>query len=139
MTADAEAPTLTAWLLEQIAADEEVARDALAEPVYGVGRYGDTAADEVIGMGYNEGCADVGMEHFQRWMPARVLAECAAKRRIVEEHANYGDMCRKCMHQTPYLEMTADTYPCGTLRALASVYADRPGWRSETAVLTEPR
>ena len=136
MTADAEAPTLTSWLLEQIAADEEVARDALTEPVYGVGHYGDTAAEEVIGMGYNEGCADVGMEHFQRWMPARVLAECAAKRKILEQadEADYdrGQLAQEhCVTRAEEDAFYAEAPGELIRRALASVYADRDGFREE--------
>ena len=115
--ADTEAPTLTAWLLEQIAVDEALAR-------------GHARAVQ-MSIHIDSG----GTKSSQRPVyvddKKRMLAECAAKRAIVEEHANLGDMCRKCMHQTPYLEMSADMHPCPTLRALASVYADRPGWREE--------
>jgi hypothetical protein len=54
-----------------------------------------------------------------------VLAECAAKRRIVEMHeaaVNHDEMCG---------------WPCETLLALAAVYADNPefleSWRGDDA------
>lgn len=50
--------------------------------------------------------------------PVRVLAECAAKRRIVEMHREGpgGGYCSRCDREP--------VWPCITLRALASVYAD---------------
>ena len=75
--------------------------------------------------------------------PARVLAECAAKRAIIAEHApvDYSGLgmaspnaCSLCgadrgMHDWEWVE---DSFPCPTLRALAAVYADhedyRKGW-----------
>jgi hypothetical protein len=49
-----------------------------------------------------------------RWDPARVLAECAAKRRIVEMYAG--------QHGQPYV-----------LHFLALPYADHPDYRQEWA------
>lgn len=66
--------------------------------------------------------------HIVRHDPARVLGECAAKRRIVElhepqdhpAHAGYGArrFCGVCGGDNAYES------PCDTLRALASVYSD---------------
>jgi hypothetical protein len=73
--------------------------------------------------------------------PARVLADCTARRRIIELHSvteglgytddGYGDVdpaCRACGTSDEY----AVPWPCGTVRALASVYSDHPdfdpGW-----------
>lgn len=56
--------------------------------------------------------------------PARVLAECEAKARIMEEHTidgNEGD---------PICRHLADE-PCDTLRSLAGVYAHHPDYRGE--------
>jgi hypothetical protein len=62
--------------------------------------------------------------HITRWDPARVLAECDAKRRIVEdlqdELANQHD-------PEPTTLQLADR----TLRALALPYADHPDYREE--------
>jgi hypothetical protein len=58
-------------------------------------------------------------------IPARVLAECEAKRRIVELHSgDSDDMCQSYAGNYVY-------EPCPTLRALASVHADHPDYREE--------
>ena len=64
---------LASWLLEQIAEDEHAARN---------GR------DLSVLLGWVEVETEDGNRaerHFRRWEPARVLAECDAKRRIVDE------------------------------------------------------
>ena len=79
------APTLTEFLLARIAEDEDEAEDN--EPYWG----GWSSAHE-----------------------ARVLAECEAKRRIVEELSHDGLGPREWM-----------------LRVLAAVYSDHPDYRQE--------
>lgn len=59
-------------------------------------------------------------------LAAHVLADLAAKRRIVELHSpDYPELsdpeCWTCHGQ----------WPCPTLLALAQPYADAPGWREE--------
>jgi hypothetical protein len=116
MTAD-----LAAWLLADdgpIAEDERWARDALMKGDWnGAMRLHD----------YRE---PVG-QHIARWNPARVLAECAAKRIIIRETAGAGDAV--AVHPNP-----ADVEPWAEsmdiiLRALAEPYAGRAGWRDEWA------
>lgn len=86
--------TLTDFLLARIAEDETEANVMLRQ--------------------YREG-GDVAS---RRWR--RVLAECEAKRRIVEEHREQaGGGCDVCSRHE---------YPCATLRALALPYADQT-WR----------
>jgi Family of unknown function (DUF6221) len=65
--------------------------------------------------------------------PARVLREVAAKRAILGEHrpepdggGYYCTCCEDHRDDADYIE-----WPCPTVRALAAVYADRPGWREE--------
>lgn len=81
---------------------------------------------------HTEGFVDVeeaDAAHIARWDPARVLAECAAKRKIIALHAP----------MTPHRECPTcrenggnhGNYPCDTLLALAQPYAGRPGWREE--------
>lgn len=55
-----------------------------------------------------------------------MLAECEAKRKIVEEHrADHGsDPCDA--HNASF-----ETVPCDTLRFLAAIYADHPSYREE--------
>lgn len=68
--------------------------------------------------------------------PARVLAECEAKRRIVAEHRRVpcgnsrhqnGEHCSVCS----YDDIPREWHPCPTLRYLAAVYADHPDYRDE--------
>lgn len=82
--------------------------------------------------------------HIARHDPARVLAEVAAKRRIIDLHHSLGPsagtedevVCDACGPEED-ISFRVETYggrwPCTTLRLLASVYAGRPGWRSEWA------
>ena len=111
--------TLAAFLLERIAEDEEGARLELAmEP-------GRTFLA-------------------QQWhdIMRRVLAECEAKRRIVEIHV-VGDpdewapeqwACRLCQWDedcdSPKQDHQygAGRFPCATLRTLAAIYADHPDY-----------
>jgi hypothetical protein len=60
--------------------------------------------------------------HIARHDPARVLAEVAAKRAILELHKNIDGLCDRC-----YM----DRAPCETVRLLAQPFAGRPGWREE--------
>jgi len=105
--------TLAEFLLARIADDEAAARVVMREDERHP--WGDRALspvsveripDEVRGyLGGTWG------EHFARWDPARVLAECDAKRRIVTE--------------------------CGwvtVMQLLALPYADHPDFRDEWAV-----
>ena len=142
----AETITLTDFLLQRIAADEAVALAATVSPAYR-GSFGETAAEEIVRLALSEGAEQAGADHFENWMPARVLAECAAKRRIVEAHpmmpvqertwgqGGYFDgCCETCTAGGEFGGPTADgglNY-CNTLCALASVYADHddfdPRW-----------
>jgi hypothetical protein len=75
--------------------------------------------------------------------PARVLAEVAAKRAIVDLHHRVDDdypngwpenpSCAGChagYDEEPWTEHIND---CPELRILAGIYAGRPGWREEWA------
>ena len=126
------AMTLTEFVLARIAEDEAAAREAMGS---GSGQWAswnrswdtsptrDLAAD-----GVRIAALPVSIdEHVCRHDPTRVLAECEAKRRIVEE-------CRLC---------DLDDFKPGTetwgyrqalradVQALASVYADHPDYLPE--------
>jgi hypothetical protein len=59
-------------------------------------------------------------DHIARWDPARVLAECEAKRRIVEELGDYDD---------GYVWASGEASRAETaLQALALPYADHPDY-----------
>lgn len=63
--------------------------------------------------------------------PARVLADVEAKRRIVGLHPSYGGYGERCATCQSEDDLAGDPWPCPTLRALASVYADHPEFREE--------
>lgn len=106
--------SITEFLLARIAEDEAVA--VAAEPHeewISVGKIEDGGMDTADG------------EHVARWSPARVMAECKAKRRIVDEHGDDGGFCATC-HD--YYEHDGIRHPCPTLLALAQPYADHPDY-----------
>jgi len=105
---------LTEFLLARISEREMLARDmqhmaAIGHPLLEL-RGGGTLIRELVD-------------------PARVLAECEAKRRIVERHGGtnwgaapgdpYPMMCDECQDAL---------WPCPTLRPLALPYADHPDY-----------
>lgn len=82
-------------------------------------------------------------EHIARHDPARVLAECAAKRAITELHgrpvrdegwksgaANDHLWCGSCGS----IDDSPEPYPCDTVKAIAAVYKDHPDYRQEWAI-----
>jgi hypothetical protein len=117
--------TLTEFLLTCIAEDEGAAR-FLPETRWYVDEDG---CLEIPDGTWADG-EDYLPNHHNSWYlvldPARVLAECAAKRRIVELHGdNSVGSCSLCA--------TRDTgdplpYPCQTLRLLAMPYAGHPDY-----------
>lgn len=139
--------TLTEFLLACIAEDEAAAREAALS----AGGHG--SGDERVASGsvwmqrYHEVAriaddhqdrktiADAGAlfgigvaTHIARHDPARVLAECEAKRAIVELHADAGG-CTTCT-DGDYLGLV-DDWPCETLRLLTRPYVDHPDYREE--------
>lgn len=111
---------LAAWLLEQIAEDEREAHadldlgQPLAEHQPGECSTCDVLRRKVM----NE------LDHAVALDPARVLAECDAKRRIVAECSYQIDNDFGAMATTKLLARF-------TLKALALPYTDRPGYREE--------
>jgi hypothetical protein len=65
---------------------------------------------------------------------ALLLAECEAHRRIVEAHPSYGGYGEHCATCYAESDLSGDDWPCVTLRALASVYADHEDFREEWRV-----
>lgn len=123
---------LADFLLARIAEDEATARAAAAD-VITMGRSdGQTwhARDyEYEGIGVN-GWPDEGKSGGERtpvtdqitaWSPARVLAECEAKRRIVARHA----VCAPNYDEGNRLETRVLDW---TMRLLALPYADHPDY-----------
>ena len=134
---------LKTFLLARIAEDEAVARAAVdkdgrwhvdrSHPLYESVVQGDIHI-------YDEGGHTAEQAaHIARHDPARVLAECAAKRAIVDRHRRdpdvqrmiYGDIypCTECGDA----DDSPMEWPCPTMRILAAVYADHPDYQSEWA------
>lgn len=162
-----EVSDLASWLLEQIAEDERL---ATAAKNIGDGRWQTDCplrlfpeesiepwyvnhdhADDVRIEGdsitiYDEGGHNHDQaEHIASWDPARVLAECDAKRRIIDLHNSlvvklalspfdpetglprpqeYEVLCDVCGWATD-----DPTSACQTVRLLALPYADREGYQ----------
>lgn len=145
--------TLTEFLLARIAEDEAVARAAIEHERY-------TSDSAAWAQWAVKGLTRVGMsldsfEHVERWAPARVLAECAAKRRIVKFHESWPILAETPIEVTvdpaditgmtmrasrqiawiterQYRDRFGDEPPTAPmLLALASVYADHPDYRQE--------
>jgi hypothetical protein len=92
-----------------------------------------TATAVVSGWGHDAcgtSASDEDRAHIARHDPARVLAECEAKRRIVERH--YEVPASDIMWSS--CPVCRETWPCPDLRALASVYADHADYREEWRV-----
>jgi len=126
--------TLSDFLLARINEDETVARVAIrttaAEWVdCGSRLLGKSGEPNVFEVGFAEvtsGRYEAALAHIARHDPAHVLAECEAKRRIVEFHgptAEPDPLCSACNV----------AYPCETPVLLALPYAShrhyREGWR----------
>jgi hypothetical protein len=108
---------LTEFLLARIAEDEAGAREAQAL----ANIYTDPQWHWLVA--HNDG---------SRWQqtshdPARVLAECEAKRRIVQTMQTAEDQAWQDGEARPVIEYIA----ARTLRTLALPYADHPNYREE--------
>ena len=130
--------TLTEFLLQRITEDEAVARGSMAggggrwaswNRSWDDGQHRDLAID-----GARVATLPIDIdEHVCRHDPVRILAECEAKRRIIELHTKagaddwYRGSCRICG------ESDVD-YPCDTLKALALPYAEHSDYRAEWAI-----
>lgn len=112
---------LAEWLLGCIAEDEQVAWEA-ADDGYGA-----------IDWAGESGPTDV---HIARHDPAHVLAVCDAHRRIVEladdASTDRGTVILEfCVGSAEIEEAWATDPGALILKALATAYADRPGFREE--------
>ena len=124
------APELATWLLAQIDEDERVARAAAEAPwtsrhdvIPTCHIFGDfgwlVRGPDVETADSDQGRATA--DHIARHDPARVLAECDAKRRLI-----------KAVEGDPFDAMGAEPdYERTVLQHLALPYADRDGYREE--------
>lgn len=151
--------TLTEFLMARIAEDEKLARNAIQaryveyetspEWVYDGNPSGafaarrkgseDLAASVLIGQASSwDDSAQGGGRFARHWDPARVLAECEAKRCIVELHFTANGTspdgppcCNRCTEwdDYPYRVVAGDDpWPCVTLKLLALPYASHPDY-----------
>lgn len=149
--------TLTEFLLARIAEDEASMRGVLAMDARterAPEDFGKYVVDPIIGpYGGQSQIRDVARGlHLARFgSPTRVLAECEAKRRIVELHFeryslrapvtdNKIDVCDICgPFDWPFIEVDGEWvqspspsggtfHPCQTLRLLGQVYGDHPDY-----------
>lgn len=122
---DTQTLTLTDFLLARIAEDEAVAKGARAHEYLSPARDASPLRWVRDTLGYGTIFANSG----------RVLAECEAKRRIVEMHSNPFDegegrpVCTSCGRMD--IAFAETKWPCSTILALASIYADHRRFREE--------
>lgn len=121
---------LQAFLLARIDEDEAVATAAGTTWSDAINGPWDDASSSYIAGGFYDGdnIEERHLAQMLRWHPARVVAECEAKRRIVALHEPVFEMvewqafiCRSC--GTPA--------PCQTLCHLAAPYSSHPDYREE--------
>jgi hypothetical protein len=138
---------LAKWLLEQVGEDERIAREAspgpwlsgtTADHLLDTTVYGPSSSswpdriENVCNTEYSGEQAIANGVHIACWHPTRVLAECAAKRRIIERYqfvTGHGP----AVDHVRAMDMTTGATGAlqDVLRWLALPYADRPGYREE--------
>ena len=130
--------TLTEFLLERIAEDEEIVRYLLGDyaehaaawsnPATGVVDVGDPGVDGLIPVGDGPLA-----KHISHWDPARVLAECEAKRRIVDFSRLMDDRSREFRERGERSRSVDDASAFGfwACLRLALPYADHPDYDEE--------
>ena len=126
------APSLPEFILARVAEREAAAKAAAKEQSHadGDGMHWHGGEDRDVYEGESNSyvaCGPWGSElgvtgiHIAMHDPARVLRQCEAIRRIVEEHGD-DEWCNVCYDYKP---MDA---PCLTLRALGSFWSDHPDY-----------
>lgn len=135
---------LATFLLDRIAEDEAAARAAEVASKY---EWSDNAFTEAVELADNEGALEAATKHIARHDPARVLAECEAKRKIVERREELEGMVRAVLEATQVVPPAADEQAAvdfavtgvrggivtcdDILRRLALPYANHPDYRDE--------
>ena len=105
--------TVTDFVLARIAEDEATAKLALAPKIL------PGEASSVV-RGLDGGIAGIYVD------PARVLAQCAAMRKIVEEWTYESRGCDTVPARTPVAGALMVV-----IKHLASIWSDHPSWREE--------
>jgi hypothetical protein len=112
---------LTNFLFARVSEDEAVARSAIGHLVD-------------IGAGHEDIAV---LHHIDRWTSERVLAECAAKRRVAEDYLGMREIAKNIARERGDQDgeaMVARNIYAGldmALRSLALPYADHPDFNAE--------
>lgn len=131
--------TLADFLLARIAEDEADARLAVecfegaGSPSWSLSADGEDVVNGIpTGVAELWGPREVG-QHIARWDPPRVLADCEAKRRIVELLGGYDEGVYNALYDGPGSDCydVVQTAAVRTLFAMALPYADHPDYREE--------
>jgi len=126
--------TLTEFLMARIAEDEALALAAEGEHgIYPGTWWGQPASrwSRIVGGHLPEGLSDEDASHIARHDPARVLADCEAKRRIVELHTGIHECVGEKYGRLDTV-LVAPGYAHEhdpTLRLLALPYAAHPDYQ----------
>jgi len=121
---------ITEFLEARIGEDEDLARTALVG-MHGEHREASHYGDYVLGA--ERDSTPKQDEFITTWWPKRVLAECAAKRAIIEQHKSYvkeaaASVGIAFVGARGGQEVTGDA-----IRVLAAVYAAHPDYQQEWA------
>ena len=128
-----EAMTLTEFLLARIAEDEAVATAATPGP-WRHNQDGDVLSSEWCVVDTESGAnpPDVtDAAHIARHDPARILAECEAKRQIIDEHQIEVGGASQCCVRCGVPGYESIEAPCDTIKYLALPYANHPDYLPE--------
>lgn len=130
---------LTPFVLARIAEDVDVATVAIDG--YGTPKWANSDDEYVypdpppgnsyIAVGPWDGGIGLPARHIARHDPARVLAQCAAMRKVVDLHDRAHHQCVADDEDGPSTLWRTSANPCDTLRALASIWSDHPDYRQE--------
>lgn len=126
---------LVAFLKDCLDEDEQVAQALDGSRWY---VYEDGQVVEWDGETWADGSARLPNRHQGSWLaldPARVLAEVAAKRRIINRYEASEEAAGTRTLDEQWLDVAQGRRDAllQAVRDLASVYAGRPGWREEWA------
>lgn len=142
---------MIAWLRAQLDAEERIAREPTApnwhySPPLGGDGYLDFEGSFEVGEQEVEtrGFDPDDLAHIADHDPARVLRQVQAHRAILDEHQpaegwahgpgtnmDRGQVCGTCAGTDRFEDLVGVTFPCATLRLIASIYSDRDGYRQE--------
>ena len=135
---------LAEFLLARIAEDEAVAAAAVSRRD-GVDKWEAVGSGTVVGPGYDKvkhvmlpSSEDGAARHIARHDPARVLAECEAKRQVVHEWQTFGKLADPSVQPSTDEEFRVRAAAVGirqglarALSHLAMPYADHLDYRQE--------